>query len=311
MPATTWKIRRTSRSRRPRARTTAPTSRRAPSPRRRTCARTPAAWATIPHADSCGDWDGGYPAPVQGQCTAVAASGQAAMYAGDAGAGTIILPDGRRITPAGSDWVFDEDDLEGGLTTYLGPVAGTSLVVTVDDGPVDHAVRAIDSTKVGSGTTPVTGYVPFHDPATLNAAAAFVAPGTALRRHRRRRRAGALARHDDRRADARRTRSPSCFPREWTRAAIRRAGTSQASPRRPTARSSSSRGSSARRCSSTTWTRRRRRSSSSSDRPTSATARRSRSLRPERPDGPLRLRLDVGGQPGAAGRREHAERARP
>jgi hypothetical protein len=137
-----------------------------------------AAWATIPHADSCGDWDGGYPAPVQGQCTAVAASGQAAMYAGDAGAGTIILPDGRRITPAGSDWVFDEDDLEGGLTTYLGPVAGTSLVVTVDDGPVDHAVRAIDSTKVGSGTTPVTGYVPFHNPATLNAAAAFVAPGT-------------------------------------------------------------------------------------------------------------------------------------
>ena len=61
-------------------------------------------------------------------------------------AGTIVLPDGRHMTPAGSDWVFDEDDLEGGLTTYLGAVTG-NLVVTVDDGPVDHAVRVIDATR--------------------------------------------------------------------------------------------------------------------------------------------------------------------
>ena len=136
------------------------------------------AWGSIPHADSCADWDGGYPAPVQGQCTAVAASGEAAKYAGNDDAGTMILPDGRRLAPAGSDWVFDEDDLEGGLTTFVGPVAGTSLVVTVDDGPADHAVRAIDSTKIGTGSNPVTGYVPFHNPATLNAAAVFVPPGT-------------------------------------------------------------------------------------------------------------------------------------
>jgi hypothetical protein len=137
------------------------------------------AWPSVPHADACGAWDGGYPAPQQGQCTASAATGEAARYAAiqPDDAGTIVLPDGRHMTPAGSDWVFDEDDLEGGLTTYLGPVAG-NLVVTVDDGPVDHAVRVIDATKVGGAGTPVTGYAKFANPETLNSAAAFVPPGT-------------------------------------------------------------------------------------------------------------------------------------
>lgn len=137
------------------------------------------AWQTIPHADACGAWDGGYPSPPQGQCTATSPTGEAARYAAiePDDAGTIILPDGRHMTPAGSDWVFDENDLEGGLTTYLGVVAG-NLVVTVDDGPVDHAVRVIDATKVGGGATPVTGYAKFASPETLNSAAAFVPPGT-------------------------------------------------------------------------------------------------------------------------------------
>ncbi|HEY1697006.1 MAG TPA: hypothetical protein VGG39_32830 [Polyangiaceae bacterium] len=138
------------------------------------------AWAAIPHADACPAWDGGTPPVVQGQCTASAASGESAKYAGldPADAGTVILPDGRRIAPAGSDWVFDEDDLEGGLTTYLGALGDGGLVVTVDDGPVDHAVRVIDPAKIGAGTTPVTGYVKFANPETLNSAAAFVPPGT-------------------------------------------------------------------------------------------------------------------------------------
>jgi hypothetical protein len=136
-------------------------------------------WQSIPHAATCAAWDGGYPAPVQGQCTATTPGGEAVRYASiePDDAGTIILPDGRHMAPAGSDWVFDEDDLEGGVTTYLGAVAG-KLVVTVDDGPVDHAVRVIDATQIGSGSTPVTGYVPFRNPETLNSAAAFVPPGT-------------------------------------------------------------------------------------------------------------------------------------
>ncbi|HEX3344410.1 MAG TPA: hypothetical protein VHS09_07540, partial [Polyangiaceae bacterium] len=136
-------------------------------------------WGAVPHADACGTWDGGYPTPQPGQCTATAPTGEAARYAAITpdDAGTIVLPDGRHMTPAGGDWVFDEDDLEGGLTTYLGRVAG-NLVVTVDDGPVDHAVRVVDATKIGSGATPVTGYAKFASPDTLNSAAAFVPPGT-------------------------------------------------------------------------------------------------------------------------------------
>jgi hypothetical protein len=139
-----------------------------------------ASWHTIPHASTCAAWDGGAPAATQGKCTASAPSGDSAKYAGPDpdNAGTIILPDGRRITPAGSDWVFDESDLQGGLTTFAGPIPGTSYVVTVDDGPDDHAVRVIDPTKIGSGSTPVTGYVKFAAPQTLNSAATFVAPST-------------------------------------------------------------------------------------------------------------------------------------
>jgi hypothetical protein len=137
-------------------------------------------WADIPHAASCEAWDGSFPTPVKGQCTASAPTGAGAAYAGvdTTNPGTVILPDGHRITPAGSDWVFDEDNLEGGLTTYLGPIPGTGLVVTVDDGPDDHAVRVINPALIGSGSTPVTGAVGFYNPETLNSAAAFVAPGT-------------------------------------------------------------------------------------------------------------------------------------
>jgi DNA-binding beta-propeller fold protein YncE len=49
------------------------------------------------------------------------------------------------------------------------------FVVTVDDGPVDHAVRVVDTGKIGGGN-PVSGYVKFAAPHTLNSAAAFVAP---------------------------------------------------------------------------------------------------------------------------------------
>src|SRR5579859_1330669 len=106
------------------------------------------AWAAIPHAATCAAWDGTFPAPAQGRCTASAPSGEAAKYAGPDPdhPGTLVLPDGRRIAPAGSDWVFDESDLQGGITTYLGAIPGTSLVVTIDDGPVDHAVRVVDTT---------------------------------------------------------------------------------------------------------------------------------------------------------------------
>lgn len=138
------------------------------------------AWDTIPHASSCLSWDGTFPSPVHGACSASAPTGAAAMYAGadSTHAGTTVLPDGRRISPAGADWVFDETDLQGGLTSFVGAITGTRFVVTIDDGPVDHAVRIVDPTKIGTGSTPVTGYVKFASPSTLNSAAAFVPPST-------------------------------------------------------------------------------------------------------------------------------------
>ncbi len=131
-------------------------------------------WSKIPHADTCAPWDGKYPAPQQGQCTVSAPTGDAAKYAGADG-NAIILPDGRRIRPSGSEWAFAEADLLGGLTSAVLHVPQTSFVLTVDTGPGVHAVRVVDTAKLGSGN-PVTSYVAFPPTSTLNSGIAFVAP---------------------------------------------------------------------------------------------------------------------------------------
>ncbi len=133
-----------------------------------------APWAGIPHEAACGDWDGGYPAAAPGHCVASAPAGAAAAYAGTVG-GVTILPDGRTLSPAGADWVFAENDLVGGLTSGLLRVPGTQLVLAVDTGEGDHAVRLINTAKIGSGD-PVASYVRFANPSTLNSAVAYVAP---------------------------------------------------------------------------------------------------------------------------------------
>jgi hypothetical protein len=105
-----------------------------------------------------------------GNCTVSDPAGEAARYAGPG-----ILPDGRRVTPQGSEWIFEEKDLEPGLTTALMLVPGTRFAVTVDTGDGPHSVRAVDLNKMGSGN-PVTGFVRFAQPSTLNTGIAFVAP---------------------------------------------------------------------------------------------------------------------------------------
>ncbi len=141
-----------------------------------------AAWECMPHAPSCGAWDGSYPPVVAGKCTASAPASDSAKYAGvdPADPTTRILPDGRRMQPAGHAWIFSESDLQGGLTTGIIAIPGTSYVVTVDDGTDDHAVRLIDTTKVGSGSTPVVSYVKYANPSTLNSGLAFRAPDLVL-----------------------------------------------------------------------------------------------------------------------------------
>jgi hypothetical protein len=140
-----------------------------------------AAWDSLPHEATCNAWDGGYPAPARTRCTATAASGDAIKYAGPdpADMTTTVLPDGRRVKPAGSQYFFHEADLSGGEPVSLLPVPGTSYVLVVDAGYGVHAVMAVDTTKIAAGS-PVASYVRYPSPQTLNAGVVFVAPGTVL-----------------------------------------------------------------------------------------------------------------------------------
>jgi hypothetical protein len=134
-------------------------------------------WDAIPHLDACGGWDGAYPVPEPGACSATAPTGAALRRTGSDPSGARILPDGRAIKPAGSEWAFDEADQVGGSTSAVAAVPGTRFVLAVDTGNDDHAVRAVDTSLVGV-QSPVTGFVKFTAPSSpLNGSVAFVAPG--------------------------------------------------------------------------------------------------------------------------------------
>jgi hypothetical protein len=139
------------------------------------------AWNEIPHADACPAWDGKYPDPVSGACTASAPSGEAAKYAGPDpdSPSTHILPDGRLLVPAGQFTLFSEPELHGGFTMGLAAVPGTSLVLTLDTGSGVHVVRAVDTALVGA-SDPVKSYVRFDKPEFLNGGIVFVPPDLVL-----------------------------------------------------------------------------------------------------------------------------------
>jgi DNA-binding beta-propeller fold protein YncE len=86
-----------------------------------------------------------------------------------------VLPDGRRAAPAGSEWIFDEPDYKGGLTSALVLVPGTTWAITVDTGDGEHAVRCVDTAMVGVGD-PVVGRVKFEKETTLNSGVVVVPP---------------------------------------------------------------------------------------------------------------------------------------
>jgi sugar lactone lactonase YvrE len=139
-----------------------------------------APWASIPHMAACGTWDGTYPTPTPGKCTATAPTGAALARTGTVPAmpGVRILPDGRPINPAGSEWPFDETTEMGGETSAIALVPGTSFVLTVDTGTDDHAVRIVDTSKIGT-SNPVTGIVVFTAPSYLNDGIAVLPSGRA------------------------------------------------------------------------------------------------------------------------------------
>ncbi|MEO7328579.1 MAG: hypothetical protein ABI193_08380, partial [Minicystis sp.] len=133
-------------------------------------------WSKIPHAPTCETWDGTYPAVKQGVCKATAPSGEALRRSGaDADhPGTFVLPDGRRVRPAGKEWILG--DVSGGLTSQVIDVPGTPFALTVETGFDEHAVRSIDTQKLAAGADPVVSTVKFIAPETLNSGIAFVPP---------------------------------------------------------------------------------------------------------------------------------------
>lgn len=138
-----------------------------------------AAWTTLPHLETCGVWDGTYPTPTTGACTATAPTGDALARPGvdPSDATRRVLPDGRVSRPAGAEWVF-ADDMRGGYTVSLAQVPGTPWVVSVDLGSDDHAVRVLDPSRIGqAGPSPVLGFVKFSPPAYLNQGVAVLPSG--------------------------------------------------------------------------------------------------------------------------------------
>ena len=137
-----------------------------------------AAWSTFPHDPAaCDAFDGGYPAVVQGKCSATAPSGQAVEKTSAMGTPP-VLPDGRRVEPAGNEWVFT--DFQGGFPDGL--VLAAPWLFVVDTGYATHSVRIVDTRVLlaSSGTSPVTSSIAYAPPAALNWGMAYVASAKLL-----------------------------------------------------------------------------------------------------------------------------------
>jgi DNA-binding beta-propeller fold protein YncE len=134
-----------------------------------------AAWSAIPHdPTACGDWDGTYPTPVAGKCTATAPTGQAVEKTNALGT-PAILPDGRRVEPAGNEWVFN--DFPGGFPSgVLLDAQAPQWLFVVDTGYTTHSVRALSTLTLSLTSTqsPVASSIRYDPPAALDWGMAYV-----------------------------------------------------------------------------------------------------------------------------------------
>ena len=138
-----------------------------------------APFATIPHdcaPSACGHWDGTYPPPQSGKCAASAPTADA-LAKTNTKATPPVLPDGRHLTPAGTEWVF-QDDLVGTFPFSMLRVPGTPFVVVSDDGADDNALRVVDLAKLAAGQSPVSSQLKFASPLSLNGGLALHPDGT-------------------------------------------------------------------------------------------------------------------------------------
>jgi sugar lactone lactonase YvrE len=138
-------------------------------------------WSTLPHDPTgCGTFDGTtYPAPQQGKCAATDPSGLALEKTNAQGT-PVVLPDGRRIEPAGNEWLFT--DFPGNFPAAALQVPGTRWLLVVDTGYTTHSVRAVDTTilRTSPVKNPVTSSVRYDPPKALNWGMAYVAASNVL-----------------------------------------------------------------------------------------------------------------------------------
>lgn len=140
-----------------------------------------AAWKDLPHDEACVAWDGNPPVSKPGTCKATEPKDDAIKRPGEDAQhpGARILPDGHTIRPAGVYASFNEADVQGGLTSNVISIPGTAFVLAVDTGGDDNAVRAIDTSKIGS-VGAVSSYVKFPRSSNINSGIAFVPPDRAF-----------------------------------------------------------------------------------------------------------------------------------
>lgn len=136
-------------------------------------------WSTMPHDTTCGSFDGKtFPAPQKGACVATTPS-DAALAKTNADGTPAILPDGRRLTPAGSEWRLN--DFPGTFPASSIVVPGTKWLLVVDTGIVTHSIRVVDTTILrAGGADPVVSSVKYAPPAALDWGMTYVAAAKTL-----------------------------------------------------------------------------------------------------------------------------------
>src|ERR1019366_4522322 len=91
------------------------------------------------------------PAPQQGKCTATPPGGDAVRKTNASGT-PVVLPDGRRLDPAGNEWLFT--DFPGNFPSGALLVPGTSWLLVVDAGTGALTADAAKSIPLPSGAFP-------------------------------------------------------------------------------------------------------------------------------------------------------------
>jgi hypothetical protein len=136
-------------------------------------------WATLPHdPTACGAFDGTtYPAVVKGQCTATDPAGSALVKA-QLDALPLVLPDGRRLQPAGHELVFETD---GGFPAAQLWIPGTRFLAVNDTGYDTQSLRIIDTSLLKAGLPGVeTARISYAPPDGVNFGLAYLASAKRL-----------------------------------------------------------------------------------------------------------------------------------